>query len=69
MRTFVGIFPPPEVREAALARARKLSVSGGVRWIRLSNIHLTLKFLGDTPEDLLPRVREFLEGLRNIRAI
>ena len=61
MRTFVGIFPPPEVREVALARARKLSVSGGVRWTRPSNIHLTLKFLGDTPEDLLPRVRGVLE--------
>ena len=61
MRLFIGIFPPLEVREAALAQARGLPLSGKVRWTRPSNLHLTLKFLGEVPEDLLPRVREALE--------
>jgi 2'-5' RNA ligase len=31
-----------------------------VRWVRSEGIHLTLKFLGDTPEDKVPTIREAL---------
>lgn len=31
-----------------------------VRWVRVSGIHLTLKFLGDTPADKIPTVQEAL---------
>lgn len=31
-----------------------------VKWVDYKNIHLTLKFLGKTPEDLLPRIHESL---------
>lgn len=35
----------------------RLRVSGAkVTWTKLPNLHLTLKFLGDTPETLLPDV-------------
>lgn len=31
-----------------------------VRWVRSEGIHLTLKFLGDTPDDKLPTMKEAL---------
>lgn len=31
-----------------------------VKWVPLHNIHLTLKFLGNTPENLLPKIRDCL---------
>jgi 2'-5' RNA ligase len=31
-----------------------------VRWVRAEGIHLTLKFLGDTPRDKIPTIREAL---------
>lgn len=64
MRTFVAVFPPPEVREALVGAARELPVAGPVRWARPENVHLTLKFLGDVgKENLLGRVAEALKAV------
>lgn len=30
----------------------------GVKWVEPENLHLTLRFLGDTPESLLPQVED-----------
>ena len=64
MRAFVAVFPPLEVRETLARAARKLPVSGEVRWVRPANVHLTLKFLGDVAEADLSRVAEVLEAIR-----
>jgi 2'-5' RNA ligase len=61
MRAFVAIFPPPELREEALARARRLSLRGRVRWSKSENVHLTLKFLGDVREEILDGLCAALE--------
>ena len=61
VRAFVAVFPPPEVREALALAARKLPVSGEVRWVRPANIHLTLKFLGDVREEILDGLCAALE--------
>ncbi len=60
MRTFVAIFPPPEVREAASFGAREAvrGLAGDhrgdrIRWTKPENVHLTLKFLGDVQEEVL----------------
>ena len=63
MRAFVAIFPPPEIRETLVREARKLPVSGEVRWVRPANVHLTLKFLGDVAERDLSQVAEVLEKI------
>jgi 2'-5' RNA ligase len=34
-----------------------------VKWVVHENLHLTLKFLGKTPEDLLPRIGELLSRI------
>ena len=49
MRIFVAIFPPPEVQKALAFSRQLVEEESGVRWVRPSNIHLTLKFLGEVP--------------------
>ena len=61
MRTFVAVFPPPEVREEALAAARRLPLCDRVRWVKPENFHLTLKFLGDVREEDQEDVHAALE--------
>jgi RNA 2',3'-cyclic 3'-phosphodiesterase len=64
VRAFVAVFPPPEVRKALSRAARGLSVAGQVRFTPPTNVHLTLKFLGDVSQEDLARVAEALEPLR-----
>ena len=63
MRTFVAVFPPPEVREALFRAARDLPASKAFRLIGPEKLHLTLKFLGNVAEDDLSRVAQALEPL------
>ena len=65
MRAFVAVFPPPEVRETLAGAPRELPVAGEVRWIRPENLHLTMKFLGEVPEDDLLHIAEVLDPLRS----
>ena len=34
-----------------------------IKWVELSNIHLTLKFLGDTDTEIIPKITEKLEEI------
>jgi len=61
-RLFVAIDLPEAVRESlgrlqAELRARDLT---GLRWTRPEGIHLTLKFLGETPAESLPAIQDAL---------
>jgi 2'-5' RNA ligase len=50
LRTFVAVELSPDVRARASDMIRKLSPSGvKASWVKPENMHLTLKFLGDTP--------------------
>ena len=64
MRTFVAVFPPPEVRQALFRAARGVPASKAFRLIGPEKLHLTLKFLGNVAEDDLIRVEQALEQLR-----
>jgi 2'-5' RNA ligase len=64
LRLFVAVDLPEEVRALlrdlqADLRGRNL---GDLRWARPEGIHLTLKFLGDTPAERVPAIREALRG-------
>ena len=65
MRTFVAVFPPPEIRAAAIAGARETvrRLGDRVRWIKPENVHLTLKFLGDVREEALGTLCASLEEI------
>lgn len=53
MRLFVAIFPPADLAEALAQSAREVLAGERLRFTRSENIHLTLKFLGEVPEDML----------------
>jgi 2'-5' RNA ligase len=64
VRTFVAIFPPPEVGETLFRAARDLPASKDFRLTSREKIHLTLKFLGEVAQDDLARVTRALEPIR-----
>jgi 2'-5' RNA ligase len=57
LRTFVAVEISPEVQSRAGDLVERLRPSGvKATWTKLHNLHVTLKFLGDTPDTLLPDV-------------
>ncbi len=68
IRTFVAVFPPPEVRKALFQAAQNLPTSKEFRLVAPKNIHLTLKFLGDVAEDKLDNIKQALQPIREIHA-
>ena len=66
IRTFIAIRLPGEV-EGSLGKVaeemRPFWPERGVRWVRAENIHLTLRFLGDTEGE---RVAEIGSGLEEV---
>ena len=73
-RLFVAVPLPPEPLAAchALIDGVRAGPLGDVpRWVHLENLHLTVRFLGETPPDLTPdaalAVRDALDGLRGVR--
>ena len=66
-RLFIAAVPPPPVRAALVAmqealRAGLAAPDAGprVRWVRPEAIHLTLRFLGETPGDRAPAIERAL---------
>lgn len=61
VRAFVAIELPEEVKRFLGRWTERLKRCGApVRWTKPAAMHLTLKFMGDTAEELLPRVDELL---------
>ena len=63
LRLFVAVDLPTELRPVI---ARLCQGIGGARWTRPEQLHITLRFLGDTAEDRLADLRA---GLREVRAL
>jgi 2'-5' RNA ligase len=62
-RLFVAIEPPDAVRRRLAAMVAELRRLGGraaseVRWVAPENVHLTLQFLGNAPEERLGEVKD-----------
>jgi 2'-5' RNA ligase len=71
MRAFIAISLTDEVRNGLADLASGLSSyvpKGAVRWVRPDQIHLTLRFLGETPAEKLPHIErgmdEAVSGVR-----
>jgi len=66
IRAFIAIDLPPAVKAALADVAATLGgrvPRGVVRWVRPEQMHLTLRFLGDTPTDRLPALAAALDAL------
>ena len=68
IRTFVAVEVSPEVQARAANLMDRLRVSGvKATWTKPQNLHLTLKFLGDTPETLaFERLARVTSGLISV---
>jgi 2'-5' RNA ligase len=62
VRLFIALPTPADVQQAmADVIARLRTTQSDVRWETAGKLHATLRFLGDTDERLVPRIRESLE--------
>ncbi len=63
LRCFIAIDIPDSIRQEISALIDSLKkYDADVKWIPAGNLHLTLKFLGSTPESLLHALNESLSG-------
>ena len=64
IRTFIAIDLPPNVKQALSDFTETLKSRGltDIRWVRPGGIHLTLKFLGNIPPDMPPRILSTLQA-------
>lgn len=64
LRCFIAIELPEEIKESLAETQRELKKFGAdIRWVSPGNIHLTLKFLGDTDEGQIEKISENLSGI------
>jgi RNA 2',3'-cyclic 3'-phosphodiesterase len=64
LRCFIAIEIPELIRKEISGLIDNLKkYDADVKWIHAENIHLTLKFLGNTPEILLPKINDSLSAV------
>jgi 2'-5' RNA ligase len=63
LRTFIGIFPPPEIQRTIAAIQSSFKVDNSlVRWESQNKFHITVKFLGDVAEKQLGQLQSVLDA-------
>ena len=63
MRVFVAIDVPEDIKEELWKDFREWRRAlGGVKWVEAHNLHLTLRFIGETTSD---RVDKLIQGLKD----
>ena len=73
MRLFFAVPVPPEARAKVGGLIERVQASVGdgrarIRWVRVDGLHLTLRFLGPTPEDRLAPLRAAADVLASADA-
>ena len=64
MRLFIALDLPAELREAiGRATAPLRNEALGARWSKPEALHVTLKFLGETPADRVPEIERALQAV------
>ncbi len=64
MRLFIALPLPGKVEEELGRMIFLLKQKGGsVKWVTPKNIHLTMKFLGDTEENLVDSIKEQIDAI------
>jgi 2'-5' RNA ligase len=65
VRLFVALDIPEHVRQSLAKLAQELRAAApGARWVRMEGVHITLKFIGEKPEQKLAPIRSALSTLR-----
>jgi 2'-5' RNA ligase len=64
IRLFIAVELPANVRQRLADLADELRATGleRLRWVRPENIHITLKFLGETPAERQPQIEDALRA-------
>lgn len=63
MRLFIAVPADEETRaEAAAVVARLRALPGDYRWVDPRDMHVTLRFFGETPEEKLPEVEALMRA-------
>jgi len=63
MRLFTGIDLPEEIRERLERLLMHLRPAAHLKWSPVYNLHLTLKFIGEWPEEKLPQLAAALRSI------
>jgi 2'-5' RNA ligase len=64
IRCFIAIEIPEAIRKAVTAVTDSLKNTGAdVKWVSDENIHITLQFLGETEESLIPKIKDTLDKI------
>jgi 2'-5' RNA ligase len=67
IRSFVAIKVPESVLSAVEKYIQNLKKSApDIHWVKVSGIHITLKFLGEIQPDLVQQVQEILQPLSHL---
>jgi 2'-5' RNA ligase len=64
IRAFIAIELPDAVKRTATGVSTQLAAAvpdGSVRWVKPNAMHLTLRFLGDTAESLVPALSQAMD--------
>ena len=69
MRLFTGIELPEEVREWLERLLMALRPAAHLKWSPVYNLHITLKFIGEWPEEKLPQLETALGSVVSRAAI
>jgi RNA 2',3'-cyclic 3'-phosphodiesterase len=63
MRLFIGLDPREDVRERLERLLMHLRACAHLKWSPVYNLHVTLKFIGEWPEDKLPQLEAALRSV------
>lgn len=66
IRAFIAIELTPEIRQQItliIQKYQQLVPSGWVKWVTVENLHLTMKFLGDTDLNLIPSIQSSMDRM------
>ncbi|MCK4463096.1 MAG: RNA 2',3'-cyclic phosphodiesterase [Candidatus Omnitrophica bacterium] len=64
MRTFIAIELSDDVKKELASIQEELKKTGAdVKWVKIENIHLTLKFLGNVDDDKIENIKTLLDKI------